>query len=97
MHGGRFLPKARCILVEMLAEYRPGNNGALEWQQSRVVAALRCGNVKANEAMVELEKAGWITVTHVGGFGGARRPTTYRLTQYACDVTGDPRPTLSNT
>lgn len=81
---------ARALLVEMFAEYRPGLNGLLEWPQSRVAALLHCGNVKARDTLVELEKAGWIEVTRVGSFSGPRQATRYRLTWYSCDVTGDP-------
>lgn len=54
-------PHARALLVEMFAGYRPGLNGELEWPQSRVARLLQCGNVKAAETLVELEKAGWIS------------------------------------
>ncbi len=83
-------PHARALLVEMKAAYRPGMNGRLEWPQSRVAALLHCGNVKAAETLVELEKAGWIEVTRAGAFAGARPSTLYRLTWYDCSVTGDP-------
>lgn len=81
---------ARAILVEMLATFRPGTNGYLEWQQSRVAKTLHCGNAKADAVMVELEKAGWIEVTRVGTFAGARQATLYRLTTQPCDRTGQP-------
>ncbi len=81
---------ARALLVEMLAGYRPGTNGYLEWQQSRVAKTLHCGNAKADAVMVELEKGGWIEVTRVGEFAGARQSTLYRLTTQPCDRTGDP-------
>lgn len=83
-------PHARALLVEMLASYRPGMNGALEWPQSRVSDLLQCGNVKAAETLVELEKAGWLEVTRAGAFSGARKATHYRLTCYPCAMTGDP-------
>jgi hypothetical protein len=83
-------PHARALLVEMFAGYRPGMNGALEWPQSHVAKLLRCGNVKAAETLVELEKAGWIEVTRAGAFSGARPATHYRLTWYDCAVTGEP-------
>lgn len=83
-------PHARALLVEMFAGYRPGLNGLLEWPQSRVAALLQCGNVKAHDTLVELEKAGWIEVTRAGSFTGPRPATLYRLTWYSCDLTGDP-------
>jgi hypothetical protein len=83
-------PHARALLVEILASYRPGMNGALEWPQSRVVEVLQCGNVKAADTLVELEKAGWLEVTRAGAFSGARTATHYRLTCYPCAMTGDP-------
>lgn len=83
-------PHARSLLVEMLATYRINTNGMLQWPQSRVAALLRCGNVKAAETLVELEKAGWIEVTRAGAFSGARPSTLYRLTCYDCALTGEP-------
>lgn len=83
-------PHARALLVEMLASYRPGMNGYLEWPQSKVAALLWCGNVKAAETLVELEKAGWVEVTRAGSFTGLRPATHYRLTLHPCAATGDP-------
>jgi hypothetical protein len=83
-------PHARALLVEMLAGYRPGTNGYLEWPQSRVAKTLHCGNTKADAVMVELEKAGWIEVTRAGSFSGPRPGTLYRLTTQPCDRTGNP-------
>jgi hypothetical protein len=83
-------PHARALVVEMFASYYVGTNGKLEWPQSKVAKLLRCGNLKADAVMVELEKAGWIEVTRAGTFSGARLPTLYRLTWYDCSVTGEP-------
>lgn len=83
-------PHARALLVEMLAGYRPGTNGYLEWSQTRVRKTLHGGNAKADAVMVELEKAGWIEVTRAGTFSGARPGTLYRLTTQPCDRTGEP-------
>lgn len=83
-------PHARALLVEMFLGYRPGLNGFLEWPQSTVAALLHCGNVKAAETLVELEKAGWIEVTRAGSFSGSRPATRYRLTYYPCNATGEP-------
>jgi hypothetical protein len=83
-------PHARALLVEMLTGYRLGTNGTLEWPQSRVAKLLGCGNIKAADTLVELEKAGWIEITRAGAFAGARPSTLYRLTKYDCSVTGDP-------
>jgi hypothetical protein len=58
--------------------------------RSQRPTATPCGNVKAAETLVELEKAGWIEVTRAGAFAGARPSTLYRLTKYDCSVTGDP-------
>jgi hypothetical protein len=83
-------PHARALLIEILASYRPGQNGFLVWPQSRVAKVLQCGNVKAADTLVELEKAGWLEVTRAGAFSGARSATHYRLTYYPCAATGDP-------
>lgn len=80
---------ARCLLVEMLMEYRPGNNGGLQWSVRRAASALGVGKQSAATALAELEKAGWITVQRIGALGGGNAPTEYALTMYVNDATGE--------
>jgi hypothetical protein len=85
---------ARCLLVEMLARYRPGTNGTLEWSVRRVAEVLRVSKSTASATLIELETIGWIEVTRAGSFSGKSRASHYALTMYPDETTGDP-PTRS--
>lgn len=81
---------ARCLLVEMLLDFRPGRNGRLQWSVRRVASALGVGKQSAVTALAELEKAGWITVQKLGALGGGNAPTEFALSMYDNDVTCEP-------
>lgn len=83
-------PDARSLLVEMLAEYRPGTNGNLVWPCRRVADALGVSKATASRALTSLERNGWIKVTKVTKFGGSPKPANYSLTTYLNDFTGEP-------
>jgi len=81
---------ARCLLVEMLARYRPGENGRLEWPVRRVAEVLRISKTTAGQVLIELETIGWIVVMRAGSFSGKSRASLYALAMYTNDVTGEP-------
>lgn len=81
---------ARCLLVEMLARYRPGENGRLEWSVRRVAEVLGVSKTTASAVLVELETIGWIVVMRTGSFSGKSRASLYALAMYINDVTGEP-------
>ena len=81
---------ARCLLVEMLARYRPGDNGRLEWPVRRVAEVLGVSKTTAGKILIELETTGWIAVMRVGSFSGKSRASLYALAMYINDVTGEP-------
>jgi hypothetical protein len=81
---------ARGLLTEMLARYRPGDNGRLEWPVRRVAGVLRVSKSTAATALNELETTGWIEVTRVGNFSRKGRSSLYALATYANEVTGEP-------
>jgi hypothetical protein len=81
---------ARVLLIEMLARYRPGDNGRLEWSIRRVAEVLGASKATASTALKELETVGWIEVTRVGSFSRKGRPSHYALAMFANDVTGEP-------
>jgi DNA-binding transcriptional MocR family regulator len=81
---------ARCLLVEMLARYRPGDNGKLEWSVRRVAEVLGVSKSTASAVLIELETIGWIEVTRAGGFLKKGRASLYALGMYTNDVTGEP-------
>jgi hypothetical protein len=81
---------ARCLLVEMLARYRPGNIGTLEWSVRRVADILRVSKSTASAVLTELETIGWIEVTRAGSFSRRCVASRYALAMFANDVTGEP-------
>jgi hypothetical protein len=81
---------ARCLLVEMLARYRPGENGRLEWPVRRVAEVLGVSKTTGGKILIELETIGWIAVMRVGSFSGKSRASLYALAMYTNDVTGEP-------
>src|SRR4051812_17479032 len=78
-------PNAIALLVEMLARYRPGENGRIQWPVRQVAKVLHVSKSTAGTALIELERNGWIQVEKVAGFGGAATPATYRLTMFRCE------------
>lgn len=83
-------PNARCLLVEMLARFRPGDNGKLEWPVRAVADVLGVSKATGARVLIELERNGWIKVVKVSAFGGRASPARYALTMFADDVSGEP-------
>jgi DNA-binding transcriptional MocR family regulator len=81
---------ARCLLVEMLTRYRPGDNGRLEWSVRDVAEVLGVSKSTASTALIELETTGWIEVTRAGSFSRKGRASFYALAMFTNDVTGEP-------
>jgi hypothetical protein len=81
---------ARNLIVEMLARYRPGENGRLEWSVRRVAEVLGVSKSTASAALIELETIGWIEVTRAGSFSRKGRASLYALAMFTNDVTGEP-------
>jgi hypothetical protein len=83
-------PNARCLLVEMLARFRPGENGKLEWPVRSVADVLGVSKATGARVLIELERNGWLKVVKVSAFGGRASPARYALTMFADDTTGEP-------
>jgi DNA-binding transcriptional MocR family regulator len=81
---------ARCLLVEMLTRYRPGDNGRLEWSVRDVAEVLGVSKSTASTALIELETTGWIEVTRAGSFSRKGRASLYALAMFTNDVTAEP-------
>lgn len=82
--------QARALLVEILAEYRPGTNGMLSWPVRKAAAVLGVSKSTAASCLIQLERNGWVKVTRISAFGGRASPAQYRLTMFVCDVTCEP-------
>jgi hypothetical protein len=83
-------PAARCLLVEMLGRFRPGENGRLAWPVRRAAVILGVSKSTAARCLLELERNGFLVVVTATGFGGTAKPSTYRLTMFTCDATHEP-------
>lgn len=81
---------ARALLVEILLEYRPGNNGRLSWPCRRAAGTIGVGKDTASRALTELELKGWLTVERVALFGRRTTSAEYALTMYDNDLSGKP-------
>jgi len=84
-------PVARCAYVEMSARYGgPGsNNGRLPLSVRDLAAALNVSKATATRALHRLQEHGFVVLTKRGAFSvKVRQATEWRLTEFACDVTG---------
>ena len=80
---------SRALLVEILMEYRPGQNGRLEWSCRKAALAIGVSKDRAARALTQLECLGWLKVERIALFGRRNAPACYALTMYINDVTGD--------
>lgn len=78
------------LLVAMLADYRPGRNGYLEWSERRAGRTIGKSAATGRRALEELQDRGWIEVERFGKFQRRDAPTLYALTVWPNDATGDP-------
>ena len=83
-------PVARCVLVEILMENRPGLNGRLEWSCRKAGRAVGVSKDRAARALIELEMLGWLSVERAALFGRRNPPAHYALTMFPNDVSGEP-------
>jgi DNA-binding transcriptional MocR family regulator len=82
---------ARCAYLELSARYAgPGsNNGRIPFSLREMALALNVGKMTAQRAFGKLQEHGFIVLTKAGYFNvKARHSTEWRLTEFACDVTG---------
>ena len=77
------------LLVCMMAEYRPGQNGYLAWSDKRAGEALAMSEASGRRALSELESKGWIAIERFGKFQ-RDKPTTYALAMWPNDAAGQP-------
>jgi len=81
---------ARCLLVDILAEYRRSKNGFLAWPVRRAAQRLGTSKDTAARALIELERNGWLKVSTSAAFGGRANAATYAVTMFPDDRTGEP-------
>jgi hypothetical protein len=81
---------ARCLLVEVMGRFRPGDNGEIKLPVRLVAQWLNVSKATAARLLNELEANGWLAAVTVGQFGGKAKAGTYTLAMFANDVTGEP-------
>ncbi len=80
---------ARALYVEILSRYNGSNNGRIPYSIREGAAALRIGKTKSAVGLKDLQDRGFIAAITRGGFNRKNRHATeWRITEFACDVTG---------
>ena len=82
---------ARAIYIELAMLYRGvgTNNGQIGFS-ARQARAILVSPATAARAMIHLQDRGFIVAVTKGNFARKRHATRWRLTEFHCDVTGQP-------
>lgn len=81
---------ARAAYIELASIYAGvgSNNGRIAFSVRKCATALHVGKSTAARALADLQDRGFIVCMQRGGFAWKRRhATTWRLTEFPCDVT----------
>jgi hypothetical protein len=83
---------ARAIYVEIAMLYRGigTNNGQIGFSARQAACAIQVSAATAARAMIQLQDRGFIVAVTKGHFARKRQATRWRLTEFDCDVTGQP-------
>ena len=83
---------ARAIYVELSKLYRGvgTNNGWIGFSVRQAAQAIHVSKDTAARAMSHLQERGFIVATTKGCFARKRHATRWRLTEFNCDLTGQP-------
>ena len=83
---------ARAIYVELAMLYRGvgTNNGRIGFSVRQAAQAIHVSTATAARAMSHLQERGFIVATAKGTFVRKRYATRWRLTEFKCDLTGQP-------
>ena len=79
---------ARAALVELLDRYTGCNNGMISMSVREIAELLDCAASTAAKALTDLDDAGLARPVNLGRWRG-KIATTWRLTFYRCDATGE--------
>lgn len=83
-------PVERVAYLELKERYNGHNNGQIGLSVRDLADALLSSKDTASRALKGLQAKGFITVMKRSAFSVKNRTSTeYRLTEYACDITGD--------
>jgi hypothetical protein len=81
---------ARAIYIELAALYCGNNNGRISYSQRQAAQAIHVSKTTALRAMAALQDRGFIVAVTKGRFDRLRHATEWQLTEFRCDVTGQP-------
>jgi DNA-binding transcriptional MocR family regulator len=81
---------ARAIYLELAMLYRGNNNGSIGLSVRQAAQAIQASRATAARALVHLQDRGFIVATTRGRFKLKRHATEWRLTEFRCDLTGQP-------
>jgi len=81
---------ARAIYVELATLYHGSNNGSIGLSIRQAAQAIHVSKDTAAREMSVLQERGFIVATTKGGFVRKRHATRWRLTEFKCDLTGQP-------
>jgi DNA-binding transcriptional MocR family regulator len=81
---------ARAIYVELASLYHGTNNGSVGLSSRQAAEAVHVSKDTAARALSLLQDRGFIVATAKGRFDRLRRATRWRLTEFRCDLTGQP-------
>ena len=81
---------ARAIYVELAMLYCGTNNGRIGFSARQAARAIQVSKATAARAMVHLQERGFIVAMRKGRFDLKRHATEWRLTEFKCDLTGQP-------
>lgn len=81
----------RCAYDEVKWRYDGMNNGAIGLGERELAGAINMSKDTARRALVGLQEKGFIAKVKQSGFNMKNRQATeWRLTEYSCDISGEP-------
>jgi hypothetical protein len=81
---------ARAVYLELAMLYRGNNNGSIGFSSRQASQVTLVSRVTAFRALVALQERGFIVAMTKGHFDRKRHATRWRLTEFRCDLTGQP-------
>jgi transposase len=81
---------ARAAYVELATIYNGANNGRIGFSARQAARAIDVSKATAARAMIQLQERGFIVAMTKGRFDRQRHATEWRLTEFRCDLTGQP-------
>jgi hypothetical protein len=81
---------ARAIYLALATLYHGSNNGRIGLSVRQAAEAIQVSKNTAARAMGVLQERGFIVAIEKGRFNLQRHATRWRLTEFKCDLTGQP-------